>query len=215
KGALVAVDNTFASPVNQQPLQLGADFVIHSATKYLGGHSDITAGALMGSAELLGPVWPWRKNLGQMIAPEVASLLSRSLRTLMVRVKQQCASAHAIAEAMEKHPRIAKVLYPGLPSFAGYSLASKQMSGFGGMLSIEVKGNAEDASRVADKLKLFALAPSLGGVESLITQPITTTHHGLTPEERKRRGIADSMLRISVGLEDAGDLIADLYQALG
>jgi cystathionine gamma-synthase len=213
-GTLVAVDNTFASPINQQPLSLGADLVIHSATKYLGGHSDITAGALMGSKELLAQVWPWRKNLGQMIAPEVASLLSRSLRTLQVRVKQQNESAAAVANAMHKHSKIAKVLYPGLPDFPGHELAKKQMSGFGGMLSIEVAGSAEQTSKVADNLKLFALAPSLGGVESLVTQPSTTTHHGLTPEERKRRGISDSTLRLSVGLEDARDLIADLEQAL-
>jgi cystathionine gamma-synthase len=213
-GARLAVDNTFASPVNQNPLALGADFVVHSCTKYLGGHSDITAGVLMGSKELLMPVWNWRKNLGSMIAPEIASLLARSIRTLPVRVKQQNATAQAVAEAMAKHPRISRVLHPGLPDFPGHALAKEQMSGFGGMLTIEVKGSGEDATRVADKLRLFALAPSLGGVESLVTQPCTTTHHGLTPEERARRGISDSMLRLSVGLEDAADLIADLHQAL-
>jgi cystathionine beta-lyase/cystathionine gamma-synthase len=214
-GALVAVDSTFASPVNQTPLALGADFVVHSCTKYLGGHSDITAGALMGSTELLAPVWNWRKNLGTTIAPEIAALLARSIRTLPVRVRQQNATAQAVAEAMMRHPRIARVLYPGLPDFPGHALAIKQMTGFGGMLSIEVKGNGEDATRVADRLKLFALAPSLGGVESLVTQPCTTTHHGLTPEERTRRGISDALLRLSIGLEDADDLIADLNQALG
>lgn len=214
-GALVAVDNTFASPVNQRPLELGADFVIHSATKYLGGHSDLTAGALMGSKELLMPVWNWRKNLGSMIAPETASLLSRSLRTLVVRVRQQNATAQAVAEAMAKHPGIARVLYPGLPGFPDHALAQEQMHGFGGMLTIEVAGSGADATRVADRLKLFALAPSLGGAESLVTQPCTTTHHGLTPEERTRRGISDAMLRLSVGLEEPADLIADLEQALG
>jgi cystathionine beta-lyase/cystathionine gamma-synthase len=213
-GALVAVDNTFASPVNQQPLALGADFAVHSCTKYLGGHSDLTAGALMGSQELLAPVWNWRKNLGTTIAPEIAALLARSIRSLPVRVRQQNATAGAIAQAMQRHPRIARVLYPGLPDFSGHELAKRQMSGFGGMLTIEVAGKREDATRVADRLKLFALAPSLGGVESLVTQPCTTTHHGLTPEERARRGISDSMLRLSIGLEDASDLIADLEQAL-
>lgn len=213
-GALVAVDNTFASPVNQNPLALGADFVVHSCTKYLGGHSDLTAGALMGSKDLLMPVWNWRKNLGTTIAPEIASQLARSIRSLPVRVRAQNATAQTIAEAMAKHPRVSRVLYPGLPDFPGHALAKKQMSGFGGMLSIEVKGNGDDATRVADKLKLFALAPSLGGVESLVTQPCTTTHHGLTPEERTRRGISDAMLRLSVGLEDPADLIADLNQAL-
>jgi cystathionine gamma-synthase len=215
QGALVAVDNTFASPVNQRPLELGADIVMHSATKYLGGHSDLTAGALMGSRELLQPVWNWRKNLGSMISPATASLLDRSLRTLVVRVRQHNISALRVAEAMSRHPGVARVLHPGLPGFPGHELAKAQMHGFGGMLSIEVEGGGENATRVADRLRLFALAPSLGGAESLVTQPCTTTHHGLTPEERARRGISDAMLRLSVGLEDAEDLIADLEQALG
>ncbi|CAG0929595.1 MAG: L-methionine gamma-lyase [Rhodocyclaceae bacterium] len=213
-GARLAVDNTFASPVNQNPLALGADFVVHSATKYLGGHSDITAGALMGSKALLAPVWNWRKNLGQMVAPETAALLSRSLRTLVVRVERQNATAQAVAEAMARHSRVERVYYPGLPGFHGHALAKRQMKGFGGMLGIEVKGGGVAATRVADRLKLFALAPSLGGAESLVTQPCTTTHHGLPPEERARRGIADAMLRLSIGLEDAADLIADLDRAL-
>jgi len=213
-GALVAVDNTFASPVNQRPLELGADVVVHSATKYLGGHSDLTAGALMGAKELLMPVWSWRKNLGSMIAPETAALLARSLRTLVVRVRQQNGSALAVAEAMARHPKVARVFYPGLPDFSGHALAKNQMHGFGGMLSIEVRGDGAAATRVADRLKLFALAPSLGGAESLVTQPCTTTHHGLAPEERFRRGISDAILRLSIGLEDAADLIADLEQAL-
>ncbi len=213
-GARVAVDNTFASPVNQRPLELGADFVVHSATKYLGGHSDLTAGTLMGTKELLLPVWNWRKNLGSMLAPETASLLSRSLRTLIVRVQRHNASAQAVAEAMLGHPGVSRVFYPGLPEFPGHALAKGQMHGFGGMLTIEIKGDVADATGVADRLRLFALAPSLGGAESLVTQPRTTTHHGLTPEERARRGISDTMLRLSVGLEDPDDLIADLEQAL-
>jgi len=213
-GALVAVDNTFASPVNQNPLALGADFVVHSATKYLGGHSDITAGTLMGSKELLAPVWNWRKNLGTMIAPDTASLLARSIRTLTVRVERQNVTAQTVAEAMAKHPKVARVLYPGLPDFSGHAVAKSQMQGFGGMLTLEVKGAYEDAVRAVDKLKLFAIAPSLGGVESLVTMPVTTTHHGLAPEERTRRGISDTMIRLSIGLEDAADLIADLEQAL-
>ncbi len=213
-GALVAVDNTFASPVNQQPLALGADFSVHSCTKYLGGHSDITAGAIMGSKDLLAPIWNWRKNLGQMPAPETAALLARSLRTLPIRVRQQNANAQAVAEAMAQHPRVARVLYPGLADFPHAALAQKQMSGSGGMVSLEIAGDGAAATAVADKLKLFALAPSLGGVESLVTQPCTTTHHGLPPEERARRGISDSLLRLSIGLEDAADLIADLQQAL-
>ncbi|MGE5155447.1 MAG: trans-sulfuration enzyme family protein [Bdellovibrio bacteriovorus] len=219
-GALLVVDNTFASPVNQQPLALGADLVVHSATKYLGGHSDITAGALMGSKVLIDGVWHWRKNLGSTPAPETAALLARSLRTLVVRVRAQSASALAIAQFMEGHPRVARVLYPGLASFPGHALAARQMLGFGGMLTIEVAGGevaggGAAAAAVVDRLRLFAIAPSLGGVESLATQPITTTHHGLGPEERARRGIADGMIRLSVGLEDPEDLIADLVQALG
>lgn len=213
-GALLAVDNTFASPVNQNPLELGADFVIHSATKYLGGHSDLTAGALMGSTHLLATVWPWRKNLGTTIAPEIASLLMRSIRSLTVRVARQNATAQALAEAMATHPKVARVLYPGLPGFPGHGVALEQMKGFGGMLTLEIKGGYEDAVRAVDRLKLFAIAPSLGGVESLATMPVTTTHHGLPPEERARRGISDTMIRLSVGLEDVADLIADLEQAL-
>lgn len=213
-GALLAIDNTFASPVNQQPLELGADLVVHSATKYLGGHSDITAGAVMGRQELLAPIWNWRKNLGQTPAPETAALLARSLRTLVVRVERQNATAQAVAEAMTRHVGIERVHYPGLPGFHGHVLAKRQMKGFGGMLTIEVSGGGEAATRVADRLKLFALAPSLGGAESLVTQPCTTTHHGLTPQERARRGISDAMLRLSVGLEEPADLIADLEQAL-
>ncbi len=215
QGALVAVDNTFASPVNQNPLALGADFAVHSATKYLGGHSDLTAGALMGSKVLVTPVWNWRKNLGTAIAPETANLLARSLRTLPVRVAQQNRNAQALAEAMARHPRVARVLYPGLPEFAGHALACSQMGGFGGMLSLELRGTYEEAVASVDRLKLFAIAASLGGPESLATMPVTSTHHGLSPEERARRGIGDTLLRLSIGLEDVADLIADLEQALG
>ncbi|MFN3397402.1 MAG: trans-sulfuration enzyme family protein [Sulfurimicrobium sp.] len=213
-GALLAVDNTFASPVNQNPLELGADFVIHSATKYLGGHSDLTAGALMGSIHLLATVWPWRKNLGTTIAPEIASQLMRSIRTLTVRVERQNATAQAVAETMARHPKVSRVLYPGLPGFPGHGVARKQMKGYGGMLTLEIRGGYADAVRVVDRLELFAIAPSLGGVESLATMPVTTTHHGPAPAERARRGILDTMIRLSVGLEDAADLIADLEQAL-
>lgn len=213
-GALVAVDNTFASPINQKPLELGADLVLHSATKYLGGHSDLTAGALMTSASLAKPVVAWRKNLGQLIAPETAALLSRSLRTLPLRVRQHNENAMAIAQAMVQHPRITKVHYPGLPSFEGHDLAKQQMTGFGGMLSIEVDGGQQAAEKVADSLKVFLLATSLGGVESLVSQPSATSHHGLSREERLKRGIGDGMLRLSVGLEDTADLIQDLNDAL-
>ncbi len=212
--AILAVDSTFATPVNQRPLELDADLVIHAATKYLGGHSDITAGAVMGSTALLEPIWDWRKNLGQVPAPEVAALLSRSLRTLVVRVEQQNRSAQRIAEAMTHHPKVKRVLYPGLPNFTGHQLAQRQMRGFGGMVTLDIDASAEETTTVVDHLKLFLNAPSLGGVESLACQPFATTHFGLTPEERQRRGITDGMIRLSVGLEAADDLIADLHQAL-
>jgi cystathionine beta-lyase/cystathionine gamma-synthase len=213
-GALVAVDNTFATPVNQNPLALGADVAMHSATKYLGGHSDLTAGALMSTRAILDDVSPWRKNLGQMIAPDTAAMLARSLHTLVVRVRQHNANAQAVAEAMQSHPAVARVLYPGLNDFPGHALAGRQMRGYGGMLSIELRGGRAEATSVADRLKLFALAASLGGTESLVSQPCATSHHDMAPAERQRRGITDSMLRLSVGLEDAADLIADLNQAL-
>jgi cystathionine gamma-synthase len=213
-GALTVVDNTFATPVNQNPLQHDADLVIHSATKYLGGHSDLTAGALIGPAALLASVSMWRKNLGQMIAAETAALLARSIRTLPVRVRAQNDTAAAVAAFLSEHPRVSRVNYPGLATGEDKRIVDAQMRGHGGMLSAVLDGSAAQTATVVDRLRLFAIAPSLGGVESLITQPITTTHHGLDPAERARRGIADSMIRLSVGLEDAEDLINDLAQAL-
>jgi len=211
-GALTVVDNTFATPVNQNPLALGADVVVHSATKYLGGHSDLTGGAVIGPQDLLEPIWLWRKNLGQMIAPEVAFLLSRSIRTLVVRVRAQNATARQVAEFLAAHPRVRRVNYPGLGG--GSAVARKQMSGFGGMLSFVFDGGAEETAAVVDRLRIFSIAASLGGVESLVTQPITTTHHGMSAEERARRGIVDGMVRLSCGLEDADDLVDDLRRAL-
>jgi cystathionine gamma-synthase/methionine-gamma-lyase len=211
-GALTVVDNTFASPVNQNPLDLGADIVVHSATKYLGGHSDLTGGAVIGPKDLLEPVWIWRKNLGQMIAPEVAFLLSRSIRTLVVRVRAQNATAMQVAEFLAAHPRVLRVNYPGLGG--GSEIARRQMRGFGGMLSFVFDGDAEETAAIVDRLRIFSIAASLGGVESLVTQPVTTTHHGMSAEERARRGIVDGMVRLSCGLEDAADLVDDLAQAL-
>jgi cystathionine gamma-synthase len=213
-GAIVAIDNTFASPVNQQVIELGADIAVHSATKYLGGHSDITGGVVMGPKDLMEPIAPWRKNLGQMMAPETAALLARSLRTLPIRVQRQNSTALAVAEALKVHPRINRVLYPGLEDFPQHELASSQMSGYGGMLTIEVAGSGDDASKLVDNLELFLIAPSLGGAESLVTQPITTTHQGLSSEERIKRGITDPMIRISIGMEAEEDLIEDLIGAL-
>ncbi len=212
--ALVAVDNTFATPINQLVLDLGADIAVHSATKYLGGHSDLTGGVLMGPRGLIEQVGPWRKNLGQMMAPEIAALLARSLRTLPIRVERQNQTAKGVAEAMRGHPKVKRVLYPGLPDFPQHELARSQMSGFGGMLTLEIDGTGEDATRVVDNLKLITIAASLGGPESLATQPMTTTHHGLTPQERLKRGITDSMIRFSIGLESTKDLVEDLTRAL-
>lgn len=212
--ALLIVDNTFATPINQNPLLLGADIVVHSASKYLGGHSDITAGCVMTSERLAQSIAAWRKSLGQILSPETAALLSRSLRTLELRVKQHNKNAQQVAEAMQKHAKVSQVLYPGLQNAADYTLACQQMQGFGGMLTIEVLGGRQAAEKVADQLKLFLLATSLGGVESLVSQPVATSHHAISAEERARQGITDGMLRLSVGLESAEDLIADLEQAL-
>jgi cystathionine gamma-synthase/methionine-gamma-lyase len=211
-GAVTVVDNTFATPVNQNPLDLGADLVVHSATKYLGGHSDLTGGVVIGRKELLEPVWTWRKNLGQMIAPEVAFLLARSIRTLVVRVRAQNATTLKVADFLAAHPRVLRVNYPGLGG--GSELAKAQMRGFGGMLSFVFDGDAQETAAAVDRLRIFSIAASLGGVESLVTQPITTTHHGMLPEERARRGIVDGLVRLSCGLEDAEDLVDDLKRAL-
>jgi cystathionine gamma-synthase len=211
-GALTVVDNTFATPVNQNPLDLGADLVVHSATKYLGGHSDLTGGAVIGPKGLLEPIWTWRKNLGQMIAPEVAFLLSRSIRTLVVRVRAQNATAMQVAEFLTTNPRVTRVNYPGLGG--GSEVARRQMRGFGGMLSFVYDGGALETAAIVDRLRIFSIAASLGGVESLATQPITTTHHGMSAGERAKRGIVDGMVRLSCGLEDAADLVDDLAQAL-
>jgi cystathionine gamma-synthase len=213
-GALVVADSTFATPVNHNPLEHGADIVIHSATKYLGGHDDLTGGAAIGSAELLGPMATWRKNLGQVIAPEVAFLLSRSMRTLVVRVQAQNASAAAIADFLAGHPRVESVHYPGRATGPQAEVVARQMRGGGGILSFVVDGDAAQTAAVVDRLQLISLAPSLGGVESLACQPVMVTHHALTPEDRARRGILDGMVRLSVGLEDPADLIQDLDRAL-
>lgn len=210
-GALTVVDATLASPVNQRPLELGADLVVHATTKYLSGHSDITGGVVIGPGPLVEPIWRWRKNLGQMMAPETAHLLGRSLRTLAVRVSQQNSTAQAVAEFLRAHPKISRVNYPGLPESPSHSVATIQMRGFGGVLSFVYDG---DAAGIVDRLRLFTIAPSLGSVESLVCQPAILTHRGIEPAERARRGIVDGMVRLSCGLEDAEDLIADLAQAL-
>ncbi len=212
--AIVAIDSTFATPVNQQALAIGADIVIHSATKYLGGHSDLTGGMVAASQVMLEPLKIWRKNLGQCMAPETAHLLARSLATLEVRVKQQNTSALRIAKTLQQHPAIEQVYYPGLESFAGHDIAKRQMSGFGGMLSIAVRGGASAAVKLVDALELFAIAPSLGGVESLVSQPSLTSHRDLSVSLRAEKGIGDNLIRLSIGLEDPEDIENDLLQAL-
>ena len=212
--AIVAIDSTFATPVNQQALAIGADIVIHSATKYLGGHSDLTGGMVAASQAILAPLKIWRKNLGQCMSPETAHLLSRSLATLVVRVKQQNSSALRVARTLQQHPAIEKVYYPGLEDFIGFKVAKRQMSGFGGMLSIEVKGNTGAAVKMVDGLKLFAIAPSLGGVESLVSQPSLTSHRDLSETLRTEKGISSNLIRLSIGLEDPEDIENDLLQAL-
>ncbi len=212
-GALVAVDSTFATPVNQQTLALGADMVIHSATKYLGGHSDLTGGVVAASAALLQAVNGWRKNLGQCMAPETAHLLARSLATLELRVHRQNASAARIAAFLQGHAAVERVYYPGLPAHVGHDIAKKQMSGFGGMLSVALKAHV-DAAAFVDRLQLFSLAVSLGGIESLVCQPCRTSHRGLSAQMKAEKGITDQLIRVSIGLEDAEDLEQDLAQAL-
>lgn len=212
--AIVAIDSTFATPVNQQALAIGADVVIHSATKYLGGHSDLTGGMVAASQAILAPLKIWRKNLGQCMAPETAHLLSRSLATLVVRVQQQNFSALRVARTLQQHPAIEKVYYPGLEDFIGFKVAKLQMSGFGGMLSIEVKGDAGAAVKMVDGLRLFAIAPSLGGVESLVSQPSLTSHRDLSDTLRTEKGISSNLIRLSIGLEDPEDIENDLLQAL-
>ncbi|MCE7001994.1 PLP-dependent transferase [Kibdelosporangium philippinense] len=170
--------------------------------------------AVAGPADLLAPIATWRKNLGQVIAPEIASLLAHSIRTFVVRVRAQNIAATAVAEFLAEHPRVTKVSYPGLATGEQAAIVKTQMRGHGGMLSFLVDGDAAITADVVDRLRVFSIAASLGGAESLVTQPITTTHHGLDPADRARRGITDSIVRLSIGLEDAEDLIADLTQAL-
>lgn len=213
-GAKLMVDNTFATPLNQRPLSLGADFSIQSATKYLGGHSDLTAGVVAGTAVDLKTLNEWRKNLGQTIAAEVAHKLMRSLVTLPLRIEKHNQNAMQLAHFLSEQGEVDAVSYPGLSSHPAHQLACKQMHGFGGMLSFTVKGGAEAASRFADNLRLIKLAVSLGGAESLATQPVTSSHRGLSEEELQQAGISGAMIRLSVGLEDVNDLMADIKQAL-
>lgn len=215
RGVLAAIDNTFASPVNQQPIALGVDLVMHSATKYLNGHSDVTAGILAGSAALLEPVQKARRLAGTVLDPHAAYALGRGLKTLTVRMDRHNSNAMKVATWLAADKRITAVHYPGLPQHPDHEIARKQMRGFGGMVCVDVGGGYERAARFFDKLGVFNRAASLGGVESLCSLPVLTSQWGHTDEELHRAGVTESMARLSVGLEDPDDLIADLDQALG
>lgn len=215
--ALLCVDNTFASPYLQNPLDLGADIVLHSSTKYLGGHSDVVQGALVvNEKDLYDQLYFIQKSCGAVPGPMDCFLVLRGIKTLHLRMQRHCENGVLIAQWLRQHPKVGKVFWCGFEDHPGYAVAKKQMRGFGGMISFELKDNAVDAAKkVLSSTKLFSLAESLGGVESLINHPATMTHASIPREERIRNGLSDSLIRLSVGVEDAEDLIADLEQAIG
>lgn len=217
KKILVCVDNTFASPYLQNPLDLGADLVMHSVTKYLGGHSDVIQGALMmNDADLREKLYFIQKSCGAVPGPMDCFLVLRGIKTLGVRMRQHCENGRTIAHWLRANQKIAKVYWPGFEDHPGYGIAKKQMRDFGGMISFELKNNSvEEATRVLSSTRLFSLAESLGGVESLINHPASMTHASIPREERIRNGLSDSLIRLSVGIEDANDLIDDLDKAIG
>lgn len=216
RGLLVAVDNTFASPAVQRPLEFGADLVMHSATKYLNGHSDIVGGMLVvgDNVELADKLAFLQNAVGGVQGPFDSFLALRGLKTLHLRMRAHCDNAVALAQWLETHPAIDKVLYPGLASHPQHALAQRQMHGFGGIVSIYVKGGLDGARRFCERTELFTLAESLGGVESLVNHPAIMTHASIPPERRAQLGVADNLVRLSVGVEDVGDLQRDLDQAL-
>ncbi len=211
---LTLIDNTFASPVNFRPAEWGIDLSLHSGTKYLNGHSDLVAGAVIGKADLVRKITHRLNHLGGTLDPHACFLLHRGLKTLALRVQYQNASAMALASFLERHPAVRKVNYPGLESHPGHAIARKLFDGYGGMLSFEIDGGVEVAERFMVKTKLPVIAPSLGGVETLLTRPAITSHSGLTLAERRRVGISDTLIRVSVGIEHREELIADIQQAL-
>lgn len=212
RGITTIVDNTFASPVNQTPLDLGIDIIVHSGTKYLSGHSDLCCGAAICSQAKMEKILSLARVLGPSLDPRMCYLLERSMKTLSLRVAAQTQSAMSVARFLDDHPDIAAVFYPGLASFAGHDIARRQMTGFGAMLSFEIK--AQNPDRFIDHLELIYPAVSLGGVETTICAPSVTSHAKMSPEERRRTGISDALLRLSVGLEDVEDLKRDLESAL-
>src|ERR1700685_1219011 len=211
---LSMIDATFGTPINQHPAEFGIDLIMHSGTKYLAGHSDLICGAVAGSHELIERIWETRTTLGNCMDPHASWLLLRGLKTLAVRVARQNENALRVAEFLAEHAKVRSVHYPFLKSHPQYAVARQQMSGGGGMESFEVEGTAEDARRVSEAMRLFTLAPSLGGVESLVSIPVLTSHLTVPAEERQKMGITEQMIRLSVGIENADDLIADLEHAL-
>ena len=214
---LLAVDNTFATPYLQRPLDLGADIIMHSATKYLGGHSDVVVGVLVVKDKHLADKLYFIQNAsGAICGPMDSFLTLRGIKTLHVRMQRHCENGKAVAEYLEKHPKIEKVYWPGFPTHPNHDIAKSQMNDFGGMISFVTKGsNYADAIKIVEKLKIFTLAESLGGVESLAGHPASMTHASIPKEEREKNGVVDSLIRLSVGIEDINDLIEDLEQALG
>jgi len=208
------IDATFATPVNLNPIIHGIDLIVHSATKYLGGHNDVLAGAIAGSSALVSLVRDVRHMMGAVCDPHAAYLVHRGLKTLALRVEQQNASAQTIAEALEEHPRVKRVWYPGLPSHPTHEVATRLMRGFGGVVTFELDGDLDATSRFIDALRIPRIAPSLGGVESLVEQPALMSYFELSTEEREAIGMTDDLVRYAVGLEDADELIADVLRAL-
>jgi methionine-gamma-lyase len=213
-GLISIIDNTFASPVLQKPLDIGFNLVVHSASKYLAGHSDVIAGAAAGSATLISAVRENVIQLGGSMDPEAAFLLIRGIKTLEVRMERQCKNAMAVAKFLSKHSKVARVHYPGLPSHPDHSLAKRQMRAFGAMMAFDLKGGLPAARRFCDRVRVFLLAASLGGVESLVVLPIYTSHYKMSTAELRGAGVEPGTVRVSVGLEDPDDLIEDLRQAL-
>jgi methionine-gamma-lyase len=213
-GAWVIVDNTFATPFNQRPLGVGADLVIHSATKYLGGHGDLLAGAVAGASDLVGMIEHELREKGGICSPFNAWLLQRGLKTFALRVERHNANGLAVAQYLERHPKVARVYYPGLESSPNHETARRQMRGFGGVLSFEVKGGIEVGKSLVNHVKLCTRAVSLGDAETLIQHPASITHAAVPREERVAAGLTDGLVRLAVGIEDADDIIADLDQAL-
>lgn len=210
----VLIDSTFATPFNQRPLEYGVDLVIHSATKYLGGHNDLMAGSVCGGGAIVAAIKDFRNVIGSMVDPQSAYLLIRGLKTLALRMERQNATALRLAQYLEQHPKIERVYYPGLPSHPDYGIASRQMRGFGGVVSFDVAGDLEKTRSFIHALRLPYLAPSLGGVESLVSHPATISYYDLSAEDRQAIGIKDQLVRYSVGIEDVEELLGDLEQAL-